>query len=116
MARTGQAFPVEAALRVRSRAEHLGHAVQECGSIGARVEPYHIVLAQRIQQLCCPGQRLQDCGRHERRVKEEANAIVHAQRTQFQAEREQVVVVYPNDVVGVQQRTSAAAKRRLTAR
>ena len=51
-----------------------------------------------------PGQREQDLGGRQRGVQEEAQARLHAQSTQLAAQRDQMVVVDPDEVVRPDQR------------
>ena len=79
-------------------------------------KPDHVVAAHGTQQLRRTRQGVQQGRRHERRVQEEADAVAHAQPAQFLAQREQVVIVHPDQVVVAQQPASASANRRFTPR
>jgi hypothetical protein len=48
-------------------------------------------------------------------VQEEADAVLHAQLPQFGAQRNQVVVMHPDEIVGLEQRRRGGGKRGIDA-
>ena len=60
-------------------------------------------------------QGLQNVGRRAGRVQEKANPIAMAARAQFAREKHQVIIVHPDDVVLVHQRTQVIRKQAVDA-
>ncbi|MNI40214.1 hypothetical protein D3C73_944270 [compost metagenome] len=76
----------------------------EAIGIALGLEADEVVGIQRREQPQMVGHRLQQIGRWHRDVQEEADAAADAALAQHRAERNQVVIVDPDDVVFAQQR------------
>ena len=97
------AFVHEAAVAEPGDRQDLAHAVEERAPIGLGVKAHDIERAHRAQQFGRSRQCVQQRRRHERRVQEEADAVAHAEPAQFLGQREQMVVMHPDQIVLAQQ-------------
>jgi hypothetical protein len=91
----------------------LPDAVAECAQVAAGLEADDVVLQHRLEQVAVAGQRAQHVVRREGRVQEESDRLARAEATQLRAERDQVIVVHPDHVVGLEQRQQPARERRV---
>ncbi len=68
------------------------------------LEAHQIVIAQRLDQCFASGKRHQNFGRREGRAEKKADAAGDPELAQFLAEREEMVVMHPDEVVRRDQR------------
>ena len=87
------------------------HVAAEVRMIGLALEAHQVVREQRAYQPVVPRYGCQDQRRGQGDVQEEADAMRAAQRPQFGGQRDQVVVVYPDDVVLAQHRLELAREQ-----
>ena len=100
------------ALRIGPDAEDLPHAVEKRLAVDRGVEPHQVVGAQRAKQFLGARQCLKQRRRDEGRVQEEADAVAHAQLPQRLGQRDQVIIVHPDQVVRPQQRRQGGGEAR----
>ena len=70
----------------------------------AGLEAYQVVVEHRLDQPSVVRQRHQQLPRRPRHMKKEADPVGHAQAAQIPGQRDHVIVVYPDDVLGLDQR------------
>ena len=78
--------------------------------VGLALEADQVVGEQRPDQPVVPRNGREDQRRRQRNVQEEADPVSAAQRAQLRGQRDQVVVVHPDDVVVAQQRLELAGE------
>ena len=93
------AFAREAVVTDLGAGQDLPRAVQKGTLIGSRVKTHNVECAHGTQQFRRARQCVQQRRRDERRVQEKADAVARPEPTQFFGQREQVVVMYPDQVV-----------------
>ena len=74
------------------------------------LESDQVVIREAAEDLFMHRQRLQDVRRGARRVQEKADAVAVTARAQFPAEKHQMVVVHPDDVVLADKRAQAVGE------
>ena len=94
----------QAAVRLDDAAHLAGDVVLEGQAIGVGLEADQVVVAEGLQQFVVRRDGGEDFRRGKRDVQEEADAVADAQLATGFGERDQVVVVYPDDVVRFKQR------------
>ncbi len=75
------------------------------------LETDDVVAAHRLDQLFVRRHRAQDFRHGKRNMQEKADRILDARRPAFLRERQQVIVVHPDDVVGLEQRLELFRQR-----
>ena len=83
------------------QAAFVGEIAGEIGGVDLGLEADQIVMAERRDQPLVVGQRGEDFRRRKRNVQEEADPVLVAALAQRLGERDQVIVVHPDDVVGL---------------
>ena len=81
----------------------VGDVAREIGGIDFGLEADQIVVAERRNELVVIWQRREDFRRRERNMDEEADLVAVAAIAQRLGQRDQMIVVDPDDVVGPQQ-------------
>ena len=85
---------------VRGRAQLLGQVAGEIGGVAVGLESHQVVIAQRRDQGLVIGHGGEDFRRRQRDMQEKADAVVQPARAQRLGQRDQVIVMHPDDVVG----------------
>jgi len=81
---------------------------REVLQVGPALEPHDVIGAEALHQPVVPRNGRQDQRRRQRDVQEKADALRAAQRAQLGRQRDQVVVVHPDHVIGLEQRQQLA--------
>ncbi len=97
------AFVGEGAIADLGARQYLANAFEERALIDVGMKAHHVVCAHRPHQLRRTRQGVQQRRGHERRVQEEADPVERTKPAQFLGQREQVVVVDPDQIVFAQQ-------------
>ena len=82
----------------------VGHVVEEVGDIRLRLQADEIVGGERARQLLMLRDGHEGLPGRKRNVQIEADCVLHPALPELGGERDQVVVVHPDDVVGAQHR------------
>ena len=112
--RAGLDRPVEGAPTAVADQLGMGFGLRvsaEVGDVRVALEAQQVIGEQRADQPVVTGDRRQDQGRRQRDVQEETDPVGAAQRAQFSGERDQVIVVHPQNVVFLQQRQQLASEQ-----
>ncbi len=94
----------QTAVRLDDAAHLTGDVVLEGQAVGVGLETDQVVVAERLKQVVVRWDGGEDFRRRKRDMQEEADAVADAQLTAGFGEGNQVVVVDPDDVVGLEQR------------
>ena len=89
----------DAAARAHRGAQLVQEVVLQRAQVALRVHAHQVVRGQRFEQLAVAGEGDQQARGRQRRVQEEPDPVFHALFAQHRGQRNQVVVVYPDDVV-----------------
>ena len=103
--------PVAEILAARPAQQIVAEAVE----VRLGLKPDEIVGAQPFGDVVVVGQHAQQFGGRERRVQEEADRLHRVQPAQFLAERDQMVVVDPDEILRRQHRSQGARKHPIDA-
>ncbi len=96
---------------LQDAAEHaVLQEIEEIGDIHARLHADEVVGGKTVGELAMLGDCQERLRRRHGDVQEEPDRVLHAEPAQLQPERDQVVVVHPDRVVGVQQRAQRAGE------
>ena len=90
-----------------------GQVVGELLDVGAGVQAHDIILGEVAAELLMAGQGRKDLGRRERDVEEEAHPLPAAETAQLARQRDQMVVVDPEQVVVAQERLQGCGEARV---
>jgi hypothetical protein len=93
----------EAAFVDPGNRKNLANAVQECSLIRGRVEANDVEGTHCLQHFRRARQNVQQGRRNKRRMQKKSETVAHTQPAQFLGEREQVVIMHPNEVIRAQQ-------------
>jgi hypothetical protein len=99
----------------RGRPDHVGDGRAEALEILLRLEAHEVVGQQVADQFVVHGQRPQRLDVRERNVQEEPERLADAALPQVPPERDEVVVVHPNEIVVAQQRLQAIREQAIDA-
>ena len=94
----------DAAVRHDAAVHAVLHVVEQVGDVRLGLQADQIVGGQRARELLMLGDRHERLPGRKRNVQVEADRVLHPEPAQLGGERDQVVVVHPDDVVGAQQR------------
>ena len=104
----------------RRTAADLRHAAQKSVAVLVGLESGDIIGAQRFDQALVTRQGDHDFRRRKRRVQEKADAIVDAELAQCASERDEMIILYPNQIIRLDQRrehgSEAAVDREISLR
>ena len=94
----------EAVARIWLDAECCDDIIEKGGDVTRGLEADDVASGEGREQIGRMGQDLQQRGRHERDVQEKSDAVFHAERAQLGGHGHQLVVVNPDQVIGLDQR------------
>ena len=97
----------QAAVFLQHAAHLAGDVVLEGQLVGVGLEADQVIEAQGLEQFVVRRDRGEDLRRREGNVQEEADAVANAQHAAGFGEGNQVIVVHPDDVIGLEQRLQA---------
>ncbi len=87
------AFDLQVAVRLPR------HVIQKGAHAGLGLQPDQVIAAQRPHDHLMIGQCDQDVGWRHRRMQEKADPILDAQLAQFARQRNQMIIMHPNQIV-----------------
>src|SRR3546814_8499311 len=72
-----------------------------------RLEADHVIVEHRLDQSLVKGKRDEQAGRRPGDVEEEADPVAKAVRAQSLAQRQEMIILHPNQIVRLDQRDQA---------
>ena len=111
----GAVADAEFAVRSRQREPFALHAAGEVLDVPVGLEADQVVGGERLEQPAMDRHGEPHVGRRPGNVQEESDAVLDAEAAKLGGERNQVIVLNPDDVVGLQLRGEHAGEERIDA-